>query len=244
MKISEYSLEVVTEALEDCASIKEFLTRLGRPINNGNYRNAACIVRQYGLELPKFDFAQSARFLGSKQEIPNEELFTKGNRLPNGQSLKRRLIRDFGFKDICDECGQLPEWNGKPLVLQLDHVNGDRFDNRRENLRILCPHCHTQTDTFSNKRSKKDAKNEKRYSLCECGARKHKDSLRCASCVNKNRTGHGAKIEWPPVSEVLEMINNSNFYQVGKELGVSDNAVRKYLRRNKIDPKTLKSIVG
>ncbi len=49
---------------------------------------------------------------------------------------------------LCTLCGQGPEWNGKVLVLQLDHENGDCTDNRLENLRFMCPNCHSQTETF------------------------------------------------------------------------------------------------
>lgn len=48
-------------------------------------------------------------------------------------------------------CGIGNEWNGKPLTLQLDHINGDHSDNRLENLRILCPNCHSQTSTWGMK---------------------------------------------------------------------------------------------
>lgn len=68
--------------------------------------------------------------------------------------LKIRLIRSGKLKNECSDCGQKPLWNGKPLMLELDHINGIYNDNRIENLRILCPNCHSQTPTSCGKKQK------------------------------------------------------------------------------------------
>ena len=75
-------------------------------------------------------------------------------------ALKKFLIETRGCK--CELCDTTDTWNGKPLVLQLDHVDGDSDNNYPSNLRLLCPNCHSQTDTFGSKgkgnRYKKDTK--------------------------------------------------------------------------------------
>ncbi len=70
--------------------------------------------------------------------------------VPDGSpALKKYLIEKFGEK--CFECGQEANWNNKPLVLQLDHIDGDSDNNYPKNLRLLCPNCHTQTENFGSK---------------------------------------------------------------------------------------------
>ena len=61
--------------------------------------------------------------------------------------LKNRLLKEGIKENICEVCG-LSEWNGKPLNMELHHLDGDRTNHKLENLQILCPNCHAQTDNF------------------------------------------------------------------------------------------------
>ncbi len=76
----------------------------------------------------------------------------------NRSHLKIRLLKEGVLKNECYLCGQLPIWNDKPLSLQLDHINGVSDDNRVNNLRILCPHCHSQTANFAGKNKHRQIK--------------------------------------------------------------------------------------
>jgi hypothetical protein len=69
--------------------------------------------------------------------------------------LKRRLLRERLLINRCVECGLEPIWQGKPLVLVLDHVNGDSSDYRLDNLRLLCPNCNSQQDTFAGRNNRR-----------------------------------------------------------------------------------------
>ncbi len=66
-------------------------------------------------------------------------------------TVKSWYLRTVEYK--CESCN-IHEWNGKHLVLELEHINGDRRDNRKENLKLLCPNCHSQTETFRKRKNK------------------------------------------------------------------------------------------
>jgi hypothetical protein len=79
--------------------------------------------------------------------IPIEQLAVVGRKV-NRQHLRDRLLAAGLITYECSECG-ISEWRGKPLALQLDHVDGDPLDNRPLKVRLLCPNCHSQTATFA-----------------------------------------------------------------------------------------------
>jgi DNA-binding CsgD family transcriptional regulator len=78
---------------------------------------------------------------------PMSELLVAGT-YRDRNNLKLRLLKEGLKQDRCERCG-LDEWHGVPLSFALHHINGDRLDNRLENLELLCPNCHSQTDTYS-----------------------------------------------------------------------------------------------
>ena len=88
-----------------------------------------------------------------RDKIPLKDILVE-NSSYQSTKLKKRLVDEGIKKDYCEICGQGNTWNDKLLVLQLDHINGIHTDNRLENLRIVCPNCHTQTDTFCTRKLK------------------------------------------------------------------------------------------
>lgn len=96
----------------------------------------------------------TSHFTKSGKRYDLDDILVEDSKYTNMPRLKIRLINKGLLKNECYECGQLPSWNGRQLVLQLDHINGVNNDNRIENLRLLCPNCHSQTDTYSGKNIK------------------------------------------------------------------------------------------
>lgn len=165
------------------------------------------------------------------------------------ESIKKRIINDGLLINECVKCKTKNIWNNKPITLHFDHINGNSFDHRLENLRILCPNCHSQTKTYKNKNNIKDPnkinnksvvkrriKKENKCEICliECCP----NSKYCIECFNSNRKElqtkyeYKTKIEWPSTEELINRANNTSFLQVGRELGVSDNAVRKRIKKH------------
>lgn len=96
--------------------------------------------------------------MGTRPGMPLEQVLIADSTY-NSTKLKARSIRAHMLELQCAICGLPPEWHGRPLVLRLDHVNGEHSDNRLENLRLVCPNCDSQLPTFAgrNKRSARHA---------------------------------------------------------------------------------------
>lgn len=209
------------KAVKSATTIIEVLRHFGCPRGEGHYHRLFHeTVKDLGLDISHLTGSHKRDWL----KIPLAELLTVGT-YRSTNSFKKRLIKEGVLINKCYECGLDAHWNGKQLSLQLDHINGDNTDNRIENLRILCPNCHSQTKTFS--RSKSQAK---RNIVCpKCGSKKYHTSKTCVSCRDY---GKQTKIKWLSVDEVQSMVNELGFSATGRKLGVSDNAVRKFLKRS------------
>jgi len=104
------------------------------------------IVEEYSIDISHFKVC-------SFRPYKYDEIFCSKIKRQNA-TVKKYILENKLIDYICSGCGQEPLWNGKELVLQLDHINGNPLDDRFENLRFLCPHCHSQTETFTGRNSR------------------------------------------------------------------------------------------
>lgn len=143
---------LLKEAISVSSSLTEVLLCFGytRPISSGNFQTLKAAARYYSLPLPEVSGRDQTRAAINRTRLSDEAFFAFGVKR-NGASVKKRLIADHGVIEICSLCGLGPEWRGMPLVLQVDHIDGDHLNNLVENLRFICPNCHSQTDTFCGK---------------------------------------------------------------------------------------------
>ncbi len=97
-----------------------------------------------------------------KRTLPLEQVLVENSSYAR-HHVKRRVLKEKLLEYKCQCCGLGDEWNGKPIVLQLDHINGVNNDHRIENLRFVCPNCHTQQDTYSAKNRFNSLRQPKKY---------------------------------------------------------------------------------
>lgn len=218
------SKETLIAFVKESTSFSDLLLKIGLINKGGNYKT----VRQRLIE-DKIDFSNIIHrhiVVPIPNKIPNEELFIE-NCKHHRHIVKKAILRERLIINKCAICGQAPIWNNKPLSLVLDHVNGEPNDNRLENLRFLCPNCNSQTETFTGKKNRIEH-------MCVCGNKYYGNRRRCESCRKRNGQSYPRywlrKVVRPSKNILIEEVERLGFVGTGKKYGVSDNAVRKWIK--------------
>jgi len=172
MKKRKYSIEDLKVAVSENKSIAGVLRQLGlRPIG-GNYRTMNFLFKEYSFDTSHFTgqgWNQGLLFK-PKKVLANDEIFTINSAYKCTWRLRERYKKATGITH-CEKCG-LSVWQGAPIPLEIHHINGTNTDNRFDNLQLLCPNCHAQTNNYRG-RSKLSALSERREVEC----RKFKEAL-------------------------------------------------------------------
>lgn len=214
----------VTEAVKNNISIAGVLRTLGRAYVGTNYRFLRRKIAQLGLDSSHFKGV--AHGTTSQETVPWDEILIANSPHHIGTQRKQRLIVEGYLRNECYACAIPPVWKGKLLTLILDHINGTRSDNSLGNLRLLCPNCNSQTETYCGRNGRKYG-HRKPCPLCQKPIlRKSRTCHPCRSSLHIQPT----KIEWPDTDAVIAMVRASPITKVAEHLGVSDNAVRKFLK--------------
>lgn len=161
MRIYDWSQNRVSEAVKQSNCWFDCLDKLGVPKIGGNYRTLKNKVKQYKLDVSHFSYrfakTHNGKHYGRRLcNRPDEEIFSQGARIKVDNLKKVYIERVLGGDAHCEICG-LRSWRNQELVFQIHHIDGNHKNHSKTNLQLLCPNCHSQTDTFSNKKRKSQA---------------------------------------------------------------------------------------
>lgn len=217
--------------VNDCSSMRELLRRLGYKNAGANHETVQKVLDEYGISTQHF----TGRAKNAEKRAVNN-VFVK-NSTATQATLRRWYIHIGYLPKECAICGLQAEWNGKPLSLTLDHINGDHKDDRLENLRWICPNCDRQLDTFAGR----NIQHNKKINYCiDCGKQIRTTSVRCHDCsvkhislIKQSQSIYDTNNQIVTADALQTELyqNKGNFTSVGKNHGVTDNAVRKWCRK-------------
>lgn len=142
----KYTNEDLVSAIKTADSKADVLRILGVSKSGAAYKRLDKEIENLNLDISHFYSKSYLRGVPT----PLEAILVEKSSYTNSNRLRQRLIESGILKNECVACG-ITEWMNEPISLQLDHINGNNTDNRIENLRILCPNCHSQTETWGNK---------------------------------------------------------------------------------------------
>lgn len=148
----KWTREVLERAVAASISMNEVLRRLGLEVVGGHHTHISRKIKAYGIDTSHFTPVVRTERMRHNQrrrsaaEILVEDTSAHAPRIPS-QRLKRAMS-ELGVEESCALCGIEPVWLGEPLPLEVDHIDGNWRDNRIENLRFLCPNCHSTTDSY------------------------------------------------------------------------------------------------
>ncbi|MGH2894088.1 MAG: HNH endonuclease [Solirubrobacteraceae bacterium] len=222
-------------AVAESISWSAALRALGYEPKGANIRTLQRWAKTWRISTEHFDPNAARGLANAARARPLEEVMVEHSTYPRGK-LKRRLYAAGLKQRTCETCGQGESWEGRRMALILDHINGISNDHRLENLRIVCANCAATLDTHC-------GRNVPHERICPgCGqgfmptTMQHRYcSQECWGIVARElKLGvpqpHLRKVERPSYEQLKEDVRTMSMLAVGRKYGVSDNAVRKWIR--------------
>ena len=253
MKLKKYTLEQLKEAIKTSTSIRQVLFKLNLVEQGGNYSTFHKAVKYYNLDTSHFTGQNmTGRKFPSRRKPIEEYLINESNIKSN--ELKKYLLDDKIFEHKCYKCN-LTTWNNLPIPLELEHINGIHSDNRLENLTLLCPNCHAQTDTYRGKNIKKKIKPKKvevkdkpikqkiikeisyKNNCLVCNTPTNNEKYCSSVCQHKKLEKFDTSKE-----NIIKLLKefNGNLTQISKFLNISDNGFKRWCKKYEINIKDYK----
>ena len=145
------TVKEIKKAIKESYSYSQSLRKLGIPCGGGNFTTIKKWIKMYDINISHFTHSlwSKGKKLGPnlKRRIALDKILVQNSTYTNTLNIKIRII-EAGLKEFkCENC-EKKEWLERKIPLELHHVNGDKFDNRIENLQILCPNCHALTENY------------------------------------------------------------------------------------------------
>jgi hypothetical protein len=230
-----FSEDDLRAAIDQSECWLDVLRFLGYGIKGHNYRTVQRWAGQWNVSTDHFDPHVATTRSAATRRVPLEQVLVEHSPYTRG-NLKRRLLAAGLKQSVCELCGQGEVWLGDRMSMVLDHIDGVSDDNRLENLRMLCPNCNATLSTHCGRNTPRErpcmacgqvfvpSSNVHRYCSAECWGT---IASRRYEGVPRPQT---RKVERPSREQLLKDLSEMSMVKVGAKYGVSDNAVRKWLR--------------
>ena len=204
-------------------SLRDVFRKCNKSISGASYDNLKKRLIKDNISVAHFhkntalDYRK--RFL---REVSLDFIF-KENSKYDSSFVRLKVLKNNLLKYECQNCPLKNEWNGKPLTLQLDHIDGDNTNNKLDNLRFLCPNCHTQTDTFGSR----NLKNKKSLIICKTCKKEKRFKSSSGDCMKCHHKKYNPK-KFEIKKDALEkLVYKMSIEDIGRKFKVNGNSIRK-----------------
>lgn len=213
--------QIIVDTIKKSDSYSETLRRMNIPISGNNSSTLKRKIKAFNIDISHFTFSKQYKSNVQNKAYVSAVTYLNDNVPIASSKLKNKLIKEGIKENKCEICG-ISSWMDKVIILQLHHINGIHSDNHLENLQLLCPNCHSQTDNFCGSAQKK-----KHYYCKDC----NKEISRTATYCTKCRGNHSRKVLRPSKEQLVELYKeHKSLSAIGSIYKVSDVAISKWFK--------------